>query len=190
MLKGQRCLSPRCSINKRDYPPGDHGQRRMRKVSDYSLQLREKQKAKRIYGVLERQFRRYFKIADQRRGITGTNLLHLLESRLDNVVYRMGFAHSRSHARQLVRHNHVVLGGRRCNIPSAMVRPEQEIRICEKSKENPTVRESLAFNENAEIRPWLEVNADEMVGRMIRLPNVEEIGLPVREQLIVELYSK
>lgn len=190
MLKGQRCLTPRCPVSKRDYPPGDHGQRRMRKVSDYAVQLREKQKAKRIYGVLERQFRRYFKIADKWRGITGTNLLILLESRLDNVVYRLGFAHSRSHARQLVRHNHVLLNGKRVNIPSAMVKVGQEVSIKESSRDNVLVKDALAFARSMEIPAWVEVDSERMTGKLIRLPHVDEIGVPVREQLIVELYSK
>lgn len=190
MLKGQRCLTPRCPVSKRDYPPGDHGQRRMRKVSDYAVQLREKQKAKRIYGVLERQFRRYFKIADKWRGITGTNLLILLESRLDNVVYRLGFAHSRSHARQLVRHNHVLLNGKRVNIPSAMVKVGQEVSIKESSRDNVLVKDALAFARSMEIPAWVEVDTEQMTGKLIRLPHVDEIGVPVREQLIVELYSK
>lgn len=190
MLKGQRCFTPRCPVNKRDYPPGDHGQRRMRKVSDYCLQLREKQKAKRIYGILERQFRRYFKIAEKRRGVTGTNLLLLLESRLDNVVHRMGLAHSRSHARQLVRHNHVHVDGKRLNIPSAMLKAGQSVSIHEGSRNNPAVKESLAFAQGTQPPLWVEVDTETMTGRLIRMPTVEEISIPVREQLIVELYSK
>ncbi len=190
MLKGKKCLSAKCPINKRNYPPGQHGQRRGTKQSDFGMQLREKQKAKRTYGVLERQFRRYYHEADRMRGITGENLLHLLERRLDNVIYRLGFANSRAQARQLVRHNHVKVQGRKVNIPSFLVKIGQEITISEKSRELPFVTEAIQLRRSVGNYPWLMRDDEALTGKMVRLPTVEEIAIPVREQLIVELYSK
>ncbi|MEW6236954.1 MAG: 30S ribosomal protein S4 [Candidatus Omnitrophota bacterium] len=190
MLKGKKCLSAKCPINKRNYPPGQHGQRRGAKQSDYGLQLREKQKAKRTYGVLERQFRRYYAEAEKMRGISGENLLHLLERRLDNVIYRLGFANSRVQARQIVRHNHVLVNGKRVNIPSFLVRVGQEIQIKEKSRELPLIIEAMQLRRSVGNYSWLQRNDETCSGKMIRLPNIEEIAIPVREQMIVELYSK
>ncbi len=191
MLKGKRFLLGKDSAEKRKYPPGEHGQRRtMRKLSDYGVQLREKQKAKRIYGVLERQFRRYFKEADRMRGITGTNLLQLLERRLDNVIYRLGYANTRAQARQLVRHNHVKVDGKRVNIPSYQVKIGQLVEMKDKSKELVLVQEALQTRRSMGGYPWMEWLGDGMAGKLIRMPAVEEIAIPVNEQLIVELYSK
>lgn len=190
MLKGKKCLSAKCPINKRNYPPGQHGQRRGTKQSDYGMQLREKQKAKRTYGVLERQFRRYYHEADRMRGITGENLLHLLERRLDNVIYRLGFANSRAQARQLVRHNHVKVQGRKVNIPSYLVKIGQDVTISEKSRELPFVAEAIQLRRSVGNYPWLMRDDEALSGKMVRLPTVDEIAIPVREQLIVELYSK
>lgn len=189
-LKGKKCLSAKCPINKRNYPPGMHGQRRSGKQSDYSMQLREKQKCKRTYGVLERQFRRYFFEADRMRGITAVNLLHLLERRLDNVIYRLGFASSRTQARQLVRHNHVEVNGKRVNIPSFLVRIGQTIQIKEASRQMPAVLEAMQLRRSMGGYTWFERDDNAFSGRLIRLPNVEEIAIPVQEQFIVELYSK
>jgi len=190
MLKGKKCLSAKCPINKRNYPPGQHGQRRGSKQSDYGLQLREKQKAKRTYGVLERQFRRYYAEAERMRGISGENLLHLLERRLDNVIYRLGFANSRVQARQIVRHNHVLVGGKRVNIPSFLVKIGQEVQIKEKSRELPLIIEAMQLRRSVGNYSWLQRNDETCSGKMIRLPNIDEIAIPVREQMIVELYSK
>jgi small subunit ribosomal protein S4 len=189
-LKGKKCLSAKCPVSRRNYPPGQHGQRRAGKTSNYGVQLREKQKAKRIYGVLERQFRRYFSEAERMRGITGENLLHLLERRLDNVVYRLGFAASRNQARQLVRHNHVFVNGRRVNIPSFLVKIGQLIQIKEPSRQMVTIQESSQLRRSTGSYPWLTRDENAMSGKMLRLPSTEEIGIPVKEQLIVELYSK
>jgi len=167
-----------------------HGQRRTGKQSDYALQLREKQKCKRSYGILERQFRRYFFEADRMRGITAMNLLQLLERRLDNVIYRLGFAASRSQARQLVRHNHVEVNGKRVNIPSFLVRIGESIQIKEASRQLPAVIESMQLRRSMGGYTWLERDDSAFSGRLIRLPNVEEIAIPVQEQFIVELYSK
>lgn len=189
-LKGKKCLSAKCPLNKRNYPPGMHGQRRGGKQSDYAMQLREKQKCKRTYGILERQFRRYFQEADRMRGITAENLLHLLERRLDNVIYRLGFASSRAQARQIVRHNHVMVNGRRVNIPSFLVRIGDTIQIKERSRQLPSIQESMSLRRSMGGYTWLERDDNECSGRLLRLPNIDEIAIPVQEQFIVELYSK
>lgn len=189
-LKGKKCLSAKCPVSRRNYPPGMHGQKRSQKRSDYGTQLREKQKAKRTYGVLERQFRRYYQEATRMRGVTGENLLHLLERRLDNVIYRLGFASSRTQARQLVRHNHVFVDGRRVNIPSYLVKVDQKVEIKESSRTMPAVLESVQLRKSTGSYPWLERDDKALTGRLTRLPTVEEIALPVKEQMIVELYSK
>lgn len=189
-LKGKKCLSAKCPINNRNYPPGMHGRKRTGKLSDYGVQLREKQKAKRIYGILERQFRRYYFEAERRRGVTGENLLQLLESRLDSVIYRMGFANSRSQARQVIRHNHILVNGVRVNIPSYHVRLGDTIEINEKSRNVPLITEALQLRRSAGGYEWMEVNMKSLSGSMTRLPSVEEIAIPVKEQLIIELYSK
>ncbi len=188
-LKGERCYTDKCAIERRSYPPGQHGQGRT-KATEYSLQLREKQKLKRIYGVLERQFRRVFTLAERRRGITGENLLLLLESRLDNMIYRMGFAPSRSEARQLVRHGHFLVNHRRVTIPSYLVKPGDEIQVRESSRKVVRIQESLELAQRRGVPEWLEVNKDAFAGRVRALPTRAELTLPINEQLIVELYSK
>jgi len=188
-LKGERCYTDKCAIERRSYPPGQHGQGRS-KSTEYSLQLREKQKLKRIYGVLERQFRRVFALAERRRGITGENLLSLLESRLDNMIYRMGFAPSRSEARQLVRHGHFLVNQRRVTIPSYFVKPGDEIQVRESSRKVVRIQESLDLAQRRGVPEWLEVNKDAFAGRVRALPTRAELTLPINEQLIVELYSK
>ena len=188
-LKGDRCYTDKCAVERRKYPPGQHGQRR-RKFSDYALQLREKQKAKETYGVLEKQFKRYFYMADHKRGVTGSNLLQLLESRLDNVVYRLGFASNRRQARQLVLHGHLTLNDKRVNIPSCMVRPGDIIGLKEASKKLVVIEENISRMEHKGIPAWLEMDSGNLRGKIINYPSREEIDLPVQEQLIVELYSK
>jgi small subunit ribosomal protein S4 len=188
-LKTERCYTDKCAIERRKYPPGQHGQGR-RKVTDYGLQLREKQKAKRTYGLLEKQFRIYFSKADRKKGVTGENLLQLLESRLDNVVFRMGFAGSRPQSRQLVRHNHVKVNGRKVNIPSFQVRAGDEISIREKSRKIPYVNEAMETMVRRGVPPWIELNKESFSGVFRSVPTREEIGGTINEQLIVELYSK
>lgn len=189
-LKGDRCYTDKCAFERRGYAPGQHGQRRGRKLSDYGIQLREKQKAKRIYGILERQFRRYYIKADRQKGITGTNLLVLLERRLDNIVYRMGFSSSRRQARQLVRHNHVMVNGLKVNVPSYLVKVGDSVEVKEASRKIPVIIESMETFVRREKSPWLEVDSDNYRGVLTALPNREELTIPINEQLIVELYSK
>lgn len=188
-LKGERCYTSKCAIDRRTYAPGQHGASR-KKLSTYGLQLREKQKVKRIYGVKERQFRRYFVIADRFRGATGTVLLQLLERRLDNLVYRLGFASSRSQARQMITHGHVYLNGRRVDIPSCLVKPGQEITTGKKLHDNTFTQRSLNNAESKGRLSWLEFDTDKSLGKLVRIPERNEIPLEVNEQLIVELYSK
>jgi len=189
-LKGDRCFKEKCAIERRGYPPGQHGGRRARRTLGYGLQLREKQKVKRIYGVLEQQFRNYFKEADRQRGITGENLLVMLERRLDNVVYSLGFAASRAQARQLVRHGHVVVNGKKVSIPSFQVRSEQAVAIKETSRKNDFIRASVETARGRGVPDWLELDAENFAGRVLRAPTREDIKLPIQEQLIVELYSR
>ncbi len=188
-LKGERRLAGKSALDKRPYPPGQHGQRRS-KISEYGLQLREKQKAKFMYGVAEKQFRNLFKEANRMEGNTGENLIKLLEQRLDNVVYRMGFATTRRFARQLVSHGHVLVDGKRVNIPSFRVKPGQKIEIREKSKNNPQIQRSLELTNQTGIVPWVDVDKDKVFGIFTRVPDREEVEIPVEERLIVELYSK
>jgi small subunit ribosomal protein S4 len=188
-LKGERCYTEKCAFDRRNYPPGQHGQSR-KKFSDYGTQLREKQKVKRIYGILENQFRNIFKEADRQKGITGETLLALLERRLDNVIYRLGFANSRDEARQLVRHNHFLINQSKVNIPSYLVKPGDVIEIREKSKKIVRVLEALEGVARRGVPQWLELDKDQMKGSMKGLPSREEITLPIQEKLIVELYSK
>ena len=188
-LKGDRCFTDKCAIKRRGYPPGQHGQRRP-KHSDYGVQLREKQKARRIYGILEKQFRNYFEKADRMKGKTGDNLLIFLERRLDNVVYKLGFAVTRRESRQLVRHGHFVVGGRRVNIPSYLVRPGDVIEMREKSRKILSVNESLDAVIRKGIPPWLELERETFRGNVKTLPSRADITEPIQEQLIVELYSK
>lgn len=188
-LKGERCFTDKCGIKRRSYPPGQHGQGRI-KVSDYGVQLREKQKVRRIYGILEKQFRGYFELADRMKGVTGENLLFLLERRLDNVIYRLGFATSRTEARQLVRHGHFLLNGRKVNIPSLQAKPGDVLQIREKSRKIASVNESLEGVVRRGIPQWLELDKDAAKGTVKMLPVREDITMPIQEQLIVELYSK
>ncbi len=188
-LKGERRLAGKSALDKRPYPPGQHGQRRA-KISEYGLQLREKQKAKFMYGVAEKQFRNLFKEANRMEGNTGENLIKLLEQRLDNVVYRMGFATTRRFARQLVSHGHVLVDGKRVNIPSYRVKPGQKIEIREKSKNNPQIQRSLELTNQTGIVPWVDVDKEKVFGIFTRIPERKEVEIPVEERLIVELYSK
>ncbi len=189
-LKGDRCFKEKCAIERRGYPPGQHGQRRGRRPNQYGIQLREKQKVKRIYGVLEKQFRSYFKGAESRKGITGENLLVMLEKRLDNVVYSLGFASSRAQARQLVRHGHILVDGSKTTIPSFQVKVDHVISVKQGSRKNDFIRASVETARGRGIPGWLEMDADNFTGRVVALPTREEIKLPIEEQLIVELYSR
>ncbi|HDZ86740.1 hypothetical protein LCGC14_0847860 [marine sediment metagenome] len=188
-LKGQKCVSEKCPVEKKPYPPGEHGQRRV-KETQYLIQLREKQKAKNSYGVLEKQFRRYYEIAARKKGITGENLLQLLESRLDNIIYRAGFAASRADARQLVRHNHVKVNDGRVNIPSYLTKEGDVVAIVDKSKELLRIQSFLNNKARQEIPDWLRVDDQKLTVQINYLPARDDIAFPVKEQLIVELYSK
>jgi len=189
-LKGERCYTEKCAIEKRNFPPGQHGKTRKAKLAGYGLQLREKQKVKRIYGVLEDQFRRYFEQAERTRGITGETLLQLLERRLDNVTYRLGFATSRAQARQLVRHGHLSVNGRKVDIPSFSVKPGDIVAIRESSRKAPAVLHALEEVKGRGVPEWLQFDAEAMSAKVGSIPTREQINLPVQEQLIVELYSK
>jgi small subunit ribosomal protein S4 len=186
-LKGERCLTEKCAIERRSYPPGEHGRGRI-KQSEYLLQLREKQKARRYYGLLEQQFRNYYEKASRAAGITGEVLLRMLETRLDNVVYRLGFAASRSQARQLVRHGHFQVNGRRVNIPSFQVKPDSIVSMRPGSGAEQVIRDATDLT--ASVAPWLQADHDNLTGKILRWPERAEIDTPVQEQLIVELYSK
>lgn len=188
-LKGERCYTDKCAFERRAYPPGQHGQGR-RKRSDYGEQLREKQKVRRMYGILERQFRNYYKKAAGMKGVTGENLLSLLERRLDNAVYRFGFASTRSEARQLVLHQHFTVNGRKVNIPSYLLKPGDVVEVKERSRKVGAITEAIGAVDRRGIPSWLELNKDSFKGTVQSLPVREELTLPVREQLIVELYSK
>ncbi|MFY9587088.1 MAG: 30S ribosomal protein S4 [Actinomycetota bacterium] len=188
-LKGTKCETPKCPIEKRPFPPGEHGRART-KETEYMMQLREKQKARRIYGVLERQFRNYYTEASNMKGITGENLLRLLESRLDNVLFRSGFALSRDQARQIVRHGHVEVNGKRLSIPSARVRVGDTITVAEKSRRMQPVLHAIAVNENRPPASWIEVDRDTLRATVRSLPERGDIDIPVQESAIVELYSK
>ncbi|GMA50435.1 30S ribosomal protein S4 [Alicyclobacillus contaminans] len=188
-LKGERCYSEKCAVDKRPFPPGQHGQGR-RRNSEYGLQLREKQKARRYYGVLEKQFEAYYDEAARRQGITGENLLQILESRLDNVVYRLGFAASRAEARQLVRHGHFTVNGRKVDIPSYLTKPGDVIAIREKSQQVARIKFLVEGAEAKTIAPWLELDVANKSGKVVRVPAREEIDTPVAEQMIVEHYSR
>ena len=189
-LKGDRCYGDKCAFERRPYAPGQHGQRRAGKYSDYRVQLREKQKVKRIYGLLEKQFRGYYFRAERQKGITGTNLLILLESRLDNIVYRMGFSSSRNQARQLVMHNHFLVNGKEVNIPSYQVKAGDVIEVKEKSRNIPQILEAMETFVRRGIPNWIQVDKDKFKGVLVSLPNREELTMPIQEQLIIELYSK
>jgi small subunit ribosomal protein S4 len=189
-LKGERCYTEKCAIEKRNFPPGQHGKSRRAKVAGYGIQLREKQKVKRIYGVLEDQFRRYFETAERQRGITGETLLQLLERRLDNVVYRLGLATSRAQARQLARHGHFLVNGKKVDIPSYSVRAGDVVSIRPTSQKNPTIAHAIEEVKGRGIPGWLTFDAGDQTGKVVSVPTREQINLPVQEQLIVELYSK
>src|SRR5438552_17951000 len=189
-LKGPKCFSEKCPVEKRNFAPGQHGKDRKAKVVGYGLQLREKQKAKRMYFTLEKQFRNYFEKASAKKGVTGEALLQQLERRLDNVVYRMGFASSRRQARQLVRHGHVAVNGRKVNIPSFQVSLGNEVAVRERSRELVAIQSAKEFTSHQPSPNWLDVDRDGLKGRVTALPKREDINLPINEQLIVELYSK
>ena len=188
-LKGSRCYTDKCSITRRNYAPGEHGQGR-KKISEYGTQLREKQKTKAFYRVGEKQFRKYFEMAENKRGITGEMLLQILESRLDNVVYRLGFGTSRAQARQLVNHGHFEVNGKKVDIPSYLIKAGDVISVRESKKDNKTIKENIEINAARPVPEWLEKDADKMQGKVIRLASREDVDLPVEEHLIVELYSK
>jgi len=189
-LKGDRCYSDKCAFDRRSYPPGQHGERRGRKISDYGIQLREKQKVKRMYGLSEKQFHLFFVRAERYRGITGTNLLVFLERRLDNVVYRLGFANSRAQGRQFVLHNHFLINGKRVNIPSCLVKKGDAIEVKEKSRKVSAIEDSLEAVVRRGIPQWLELEKEKHKGVVNGFPVLEDITMPIQEQLIVELYSK
>jgi len=188
-LKGDRCYTEKCGVERRQYPPGQHGQRRG-KLSDYGIQLREKQKVRNTYGLLEGQFRKYFDEAARRKGVTGEVLLQLLETRLDNIVYRMGFAPNRTAARQLVAHRHFAVNGRAVNIPSFAVRAGDVVEVRQKSRDLEAIKDSLSRVEQRGIPSWIDVDAGSFRGKVVQIPSREEIPLTAQEQLIVELYSK
>ena len=189
-LKGDRCYSDKCAFERRAFPPGQHGQARIRKVSDYAIQLREKQKVRRIYGMMEGQFRGYVEKAERIKGVTGENLLVLLERRLDNAIFRMGVASSRTQARQVVRHNHILVNGKRVNIPSFLVSVNDVITVKEKSRKVASIIESLEAVVRRGVPSWIELDKDNFQGTIKSLPGREEITMPIQEHLIVELYSK
>ncbi len=188
-LKGERCLSDKCAFERRSYGPGQHGQRQ-RKQTEYGLRLREKQKVKRLYGLLEKQFRNYYHQAARQKGITGENLLRLLERRLDNVVYRLGLAHSRKQARQLVRHNHLLVNGRKVNIPSYIVNQGDKVAVKEKSRKLEAFLTALERVDARGVPAWLEIDREQARGVVLNLPAREDIDQDIQEQLIIELYSK
>ncbi len=189
-LKGERCYTDKCAIDRRNYVPGQHGQSRRGKQSQYGIQLREKQKARRMYGIMENQFRRYFRKAEKSKGVTGEALLKLLETRLDNVIYRLGYASSRPEARQLVNHGHFMVNGRKVDIPSFSVSPGDEIELKEKSRKSPRFKELAELAEGHRVPEWLDRDLENFKGKMLRAPGREEIDVPVEEHLIVEFYSR
>ena len=189
-LKGDRCYSDKCAFDRRSYPPGEHGERRGRKISDYGIQLREKQKVKRMYGLSEKQFHLFFERAEAQRGVTGTNLLVLLERRLDNVVYRLGFANSRTQGRQFVLHNHFLVNGKKVNIPSFLVKKGDAIEVKEKSKKVAAITDSMEAVVRRGIPQWLELEKEQHKGVVTGFPVREDLTMPMQEQLVVELYSK
>lgn len=189
-LKGERCYTDKCGYERRSYPPGQHGQSRRKKRSDYGEQLREKQKVKRLYGIAERQFRGYYHKAVRMKGVNGENLIQLLERRLDNVVYRMGFASDHAEGRQLVRHGHYTVNGKKVNIPSYLVRPGDVVAVRESSRTITRINEALAAVDRRGVPQWIDLNKDAFTGQVKQLPAREDVTLPIREQLIIELYSK
>jgi small subunit ribosomal protein S4 len=189
-LKGDRCYTDKCAIERRNYPPGQHGQGRRRKVSEYAVQLREKQRLKRMYGLMESQFRKYFEMAEVSRDITGEVLLNLLERRLDNMVYRLGMATSRAEARQLIRHRHFTVNGRRVDIPSFLVREGDQIVVRERSREKDVFKRAIEISQRRGVPDWLELDATSFAGKVKRYPARDELTMPINERLVVELYSK
>jgi len=189
-LKGTKCNTQKCGVAKRAFPPGQHGAKNRQKLSNYGLQLKEKQKAKRIYGVLERQFRKYFKIASKTKGVTGKVLLQLLERRLDNVIFRMGVGTSRAQARQIVRHNFIYVNSERVNIPSYLIAKDDIVQVQAKEKAMKKIKENLELSKDRTVPSWLEFNVGEIKAKILRLPEKDDIGAEIQEQLIVELYSK
>jgi small subunit ribosomal protein S4 len=190
MLKGERCMTDKCAVERRAYPPGEHGKGRRVKETNYGLQLREKQKARRIYGVLERQFRNYFHKAERGKGVTGETLLQMLEMRVDNILYRLGLAPSRSAGRQIVRHGHVTVNGKKVSIPSYVTRPGDVVQIRERSRELVVIAGTLEKRKGQSVPEWLELDSQARSGRVLQAPSRQAIPVPVTEQLIVELYSK
>lgn len=188
-LKGERCYTNKCSVSRRQYAPGQHGQQK-KKMSEYGIQLREKQKARRFYGILESQFRNYFGMAVKQRGVTGEKLLQILESRLDNVVYRLGLATSRPEARQLVRHGHFTVNGGKANIPSILLNPGDVVAVKDKFRSSEKVKAIVDIAGGKVVPKWLEFDPENLTGKVVSLPAREEIDLPIREHIIVELYSK
>jgi small subunit ribosomal protein S4 len=189
-LKGDRCYKPSCAIEKRGYAPGQHGNKRRRKIEGYGIQLREKQKVKRLYGILERQFRRYFRESERSRGITGEALLLMLEKRLDTIVYRLGFATSRTQARQIITHGHVLVEGRKVDIPGFQVRQGQSISLRDRLRKNEAVKEAMETARGRGLPGWLSLDPSSFTGSIVSLPRREDLTMPIQEQLIVELYSK
>jgi small subunit ribosomal protein S4 len=189
-LKGERCYTDKCAIERRNYAPGQHGQGRRRKISEYAVQLREKQRLKRMYGLLENQFRRYFVMAERSREITGEALLKLLERRLDNMVYRLGMARSRAEARQLVRHSHFLVNGKRVDVPSFLTKAGDVISVRERSREKDTFKRAIELSERRGVPTWLQLDAQNFSGTVVKVPERDELTIPVNERLVVELYSK
>ncbi len=189
-LKGDRCFTDKCAFERRPYGPGCHGQRRRRKLSDYGLQLREKQRAKQMYGVLEKQFRKYFTLADKMKGVTGDNLILFLERRLDNMIYRMGFARSRNQARHLVRHGHFVVNGITVDIPSYLVKQGDTVTVANSPSKIQVINESIEAVDRRGVPEWLSLEKEKMEAKVVSYPNRGQLNLPIQEQLIVELYSK
>ena len=189
-LKAEKCFTEKCAIEKRNYPPGQHGQRRSSRLSDYGVQLREKQKLRRIYGVLEKQFRSYYAEADRKKGITGENLLQMLESRLDNAAYKMGLGGSRTEARQIVRHNSILVNGKRVNIPSYQVQPGDSISVADQSKDQLRIKSALEAADERGLPEWLEVDVKKLTGIFKNRPERDDLPSTINESLVVELYSK
>ena len=189
-LKGTKCTTPKCPVSRRAYAPGQHGKGRLKKLSDYGVQLREKQKLRKTYGLLEKQFKHYFRIASKSKGVTGAVLLQLLERRLDNVVFRLGFAHSRAHGRQLVRHGLITVGGKKVNLPSYFVNVGNKIGVQAQERIQKHIRQTLETVKERGTPSWLEMNPEQLVGTVLRFPDKQDSQIPVKEQLIVELYSK
>ena len=189
-LKGQRCYTDKCAIERRAYAPGEHGKSRRVKETNYGMQLREKQKARRVYGVMERQFRNYFEKASEAKGVTGEVLLQMLERRIDNLVYRAGFAHNRNQARQLVRHGHFTVNGRKVDIPSFLAKPGDEVAVREKSRQLSVVQHAIESRKGQSAPEWLDVSPERLSARILNVPTRASIPTPINEQLIVELYSK